>query len=89
MKLIELYSSIKIPCEIKVLSGFNGKVLCHNYQNKLNQVDVGEREVSTIWPEFKVDSLSGYGRTIRPILKVFVDGKEEYESEILKKGKSK
>lgn len=88
MKLIELYTSIKIPSEIKVLSGFNGKVLCHNYQNKPNQVDVGEREVGTIWPDFKVDSSLGYGRAIRPILKVFVDGKEECESEILKKGKS-
>lgn len=46
MKLIELYSSIKIPCEIKVLSGFNGKVLCHNYQNKPNQVDVGNEKLT-------------------------------------------
>ena len=77
MTLQELYEVNK--GELKVMSGFNGKILCYNYlPNKHG--DLGKRQVLSVWPEVKVIK-STLGDYAKAIMSVFVDGAEEAKKE--------
>ena len=65
---------------IKVMSGYNGKVLAKQYNPKKHK-HISNREICSIWSEIEVRNSSGFTQIIRPILCVYVNGKEEYETE--------
>lgn len=60
---------------LKVMSGFNGKVLCHRFKGDKHQ-EIGSREVLSVWPEFSVTN-SGYSSHATAILCVYADGHKE------------
>ena len=64
---------------IKVMSGYNGKILCHEYSPDKHKV-LSEREVVAVWSEMKVIA-SVYGNYAKAIMSVYVNGKEEYDKE--------
>ena len=45
MKVKEFYKYIKAP--LKIISGFNGKVLCRNYQPRLHDEKFGDVEYNS------------------------------------------
>ena len=59
---------------IKVLSGYNGKVLARRF-NPNKHKELGERFVLRIWSEIEVDKLSN--NTAQSILVCYVEGKVE------------
>lgn len=65
---------------IKVMSGYNGKVLARQYNPKKHK-HISNREVISVWSEVEVQNSNGYRQTVRPILCIYVHGKEEYEAE--------
>ena len=73
MKVKELKKDCKSV--IKVLSGFNGKVLCHSF-DKGNHKEIAEREVTAIWGELLITD-SGFGNYAKAIICVYVDGEKE------------
>lgn len=68
--------------EIKILSGYNGKVLCRCYDT-VKHKDLGEREVLSLWPDIRISDTS-FGNWARPLLGVFVDGHIEAEKDVKK-----
>ena len=60
---------------LKVMSGFNGKVLCHRFKEDKHQ-EIGERKVVSVWPEISVTN-SGFSSHAAAILCVYVDGHKE------------
>ena len=71
--------------ELKVLSAFNGKVLCHNFNPKKHE-SIADREVSSVWAEIKVSANLSFSNYAKPIICVYVDGRKEYEEEKAKGG---
>ena len=71
--------------ELKVLSAFNGKVLCHNFNLKKHE-SIADREVSSVWAEIKVSANLSFSNYAKPIICVYVDGRKEYEEEMMKGG---
>ena len=60
---------------LKVMSGFNGKVLCHRFKEDKHQ-EIGAREVISVWPEISVTN-SGFSSSATAILCVSVYGHKE------------
>lgn len=81
MKLKEFAELCRSP--IKVLSAYNGKVLCHHF-DKEKHIEIGEREFHCCWSEIKVGN-STYGNWANSVICVYVDGHEEYLKEQQKK----
>ena len=65
---------------IKVISGFNGKVLAKRYDSKRHS-HIANREVVSIWSEVEAKKSSGFSQYVHPIICVYVDGHEEYVKE--------
>lgn len=82
MKLSEFYECF-CKSELKVLSAFNGKVLCHNFNPKKHE-SIADREVNTVWAEIKVSPNYSFGNYAKPIICVYVDGRKEYEETMAK-----
>ena len=74
--------TLKEACEllgidqIKVLSGYNGKVLAKRFNPK-KHATLGERKVIKIWSEF--ESSKYFKSVATTILVCFVDGGNEYK----------
>ena len=81
MKLNEFAELCRRP--IKVLSAYNGKVLCYHFDNK-KHIEIGEREFHCCWSEIKVGN-STYGNWANSVICVYVDGHEEYLKEDVEK----
>ena len=62
--------------ELKVMSGFNGKVLCRDFNHSKHD-ELGDREVLDVWAEIKVTNSVCFGNSAKPIICVYVDGAEE------------
>lgn len=70
---------------IKVMSSFNGKILCYNFNeyNKNHVEKIGNKEVSCFWADFESRG-GGFGSSAEPITCVYVIGDKEYEKELAK-----
>ena len=71
---------------LKVLSAYNGKVLCFVF-DETKHLEIAEREITSVWAEIKVTD-SSFGNYAKPIMCAFVDGRIEYEKEMAKKAVS-
>lgn len=84
MTLYGFYEHYSVPtCDIKVLSAYNGKLLCKRY-NPQKHGHLNSREVSSIWADVQVVK-GTFCSIAKPILCLYVDGREEYEEEQRKK----
>lgn len=80
MTVKDLSSLTRMP--IKVLSGYNGKVLCHAFKpDNEKHVAIGEREVSTFWADIKVTKGPLGSSIAQPVLCCYAGGAEEYAKE--------
>lgn len=71
---------------LKVLSAYNGKVLCYQF-NPDKHAEIGKREISDcVWAEMNVVK-SPFGNYARPIMCCYVNGSVEYEKERNKNAK--
>lgn len=87
MKLKELYESVNFYSLVEVRSGFNGKMLCRNFDPKKHN-EIGERELVSMWADTKKHR-NDPGAPVCPVLCCYVDGRPEYEKEeALKDGDS-
>lgn len=87
MKLKELYEGVNFYSLVEVRSGFNGKVLCRNFDPKKHS-EIGERELVSMWADTKKHR-NDLGAPVCPVLCCYVDGRPEYErEEALKDGDS-
>lgn len=77
MTVSELFDRCKVQSTLKVMSAFNGKVLCHNF-NPEKHKEIGERRVSTVWADILVRD-TGFGHYASPIMCVYADGLKEME----------
>ena len=83
MTVNELYSELEIQSPMKILSAYNGRVLCHDFKpEKEEHKKLGERKLLDIWAEMRVIQNSGFGNRVDVILCAFVDGSQEYEKEL-------
>ena len=73
MTVAELGSVVKSP--IKVMSAYNGKVLCHRYKPEKHK-EIDEREVYSVWTEIKLIN-NAYGNYAEPIICCYADGTKE------------
>ncbi len=60
---------------VKVMSAFNGKILCHKYDDQKHQ-EIGQRVVRSFCADIKCKD-DGYGSIARPYICVFADGTPE------------
>ena len=74
LTLLQLYHMSHSP--IKVMSGYNGKVLCNRFDEKKHQ-HLAEREVIAVWAEIVATKAIAYDNIARPQLCVYLHGKEE------------
>lgn len=79
MTLNEFYKYCSPSAEIKVLSGFNGKVLCKKFKPLLHSEKYGNRKILNIWSEIAVKN-DIFGNRAKPILVCYVDGFEEFKN---------
>ena len=84
MTLSEFYEH-HCKSDLKVLSAFNGKVLCRNF-NPQKHVEIADREVHSVWAEIVVTTRCSFGNYAKPIICVYVDGRKEYEETVAKGG---
>ena len=62
--------------DIKVMSGFNGKVLCKRFNPK-KHTEIANREIVSVWSEICVSKPMGYSNEAFAEICVYVDGKNE------------
>lgn len=79
MKVIEFYEEY-CQGKLKVMSAYNGKILCKRFDPE-KHIEVGERELSTIWAEIEAPKHGGFNQFAMPIIFAYVDGSVEYEKE--------
>lgn len=63
--------------KIKVMSAYNGKILCKTF-NSEKHTEIGEREVISIWCEIEATKPSGYYNIALPVMCVYANGAKEY-----------
>ena len=63
--------------KIKVMSAYNGKILCKAF-NPEKHTEIGEREVISIWCEIEATKPSGYYNIALPVMCVYANGAKEY-----------
>lgn len=63
--------------KIKVMSAYNGKILCKAF-NPEKHTEICEREVISIWCEIEATKPSGYYNIASPVMCVYADGIKEY-----------
>lgn len=86
MTLAELAKMCNTPVCVK--SGFDGKILCKRFDSQ-KHVEIGSREVSTVWAEIKVENTGGFSSYAHPVLMAFVDGSPEYKAKLRKMEENK
>lgn len=80
MTLKGLYEiGVRFYSLVEVRSGYNGKILCRNFDPKKHS-EIGERELLSMWADIKKPSKSP-GTEVYPVLCCYVDGGPEYEKE--------
>lgn len=84
MTVQEFFQSCECKSQLKVLSGYNGKVLCYSYDPK-KHTEIGEREMLDIWADVRVSN-HPFGNIAIPILCCYASGTKECEAEMLKRG---
>lgn len=62
--------------DIKVMSGFNGKVLCKRFNPK-KHTEIAEREIISVWSEIRANKPMGYRNAAFAEICVYVNGKKE------------
>ena len=62
--------------DIKVMSGFNGKILCKRF-NPEKHTEIAKREVVTVWSEIRANKAMGYNNAAFAEICVYVNGKKE------------
>lgn len=77
MKVREFYKYISMGTNLKIKSGYNGKILCNNYTPRMHDKKYGDRVIKTIWSEIKTFG-NGFDSLAKPILVCYVDGEIEY-----------
>ena len=70
MKLNELEANINIHSLLEVRSGYNGKVLCRNFDRK-KHIEIGERELVSLYASTKKQG-DDPGGWIYPVLCCYV-----------------
>ena len=83
MTVLEMFNNYRFRSSLKVMSGYNSKVLCQKFSPD-KHLDIGKREVISVWADITVTKVT-FGSYAQPILCVFVNGSEEYEKEQRKK----
>ena len=82
MTVNELYNEIGVESPMKILSAYNGRVLCYSFNlEKEKHQALGERIILNIWAEINVSKRLGFGNYADVILCAYVDGTPEYEKE--------
>lgn len=73
--------SVYTKSTLKVMSGYNGKVLCHAFKpDNEKHAAIGKREVISVWAD--VQAVKGaYGGITRAIFCCYAGGAEEYAKE--------
>ena len=80
MTINELYSKVQIRSPMKILSAYNGRVICYNFNpNKEEHKKLGERQILDIWAEMRVTQNAGFGNRADVIICAYADGFQEYE----------
>lgn len=77
---VKEFSTLAHSTVIEVRSGYNGKILCKNY-NPRKHKDISDRKIISVWSEIRVTGSSGFTNFAKPIICVFVLGDVEYDSE--------
>ena len=62
--------------DIKVMSGFNGKVLCKRFDPK-KHTEIASREIVSVWSEIEASKSMGYRNFAHANMCVFVNGARE------------
>ena len=62
--------------DIKVMSGFNGKILCKRF-NPQKHTEIAEREVVAVWSEIRANKAMGYSNVAFAEICVYVNGAKE------------
>ena len=83
----ELSNYFHCKTDIKVISGFNDKILCKRF-DKDKHIEIGEREVLEIWSEVEIRN-SIWGSYAKSIICVCVHGGKEAKLDYEKKNKVK
>lgn len=83
MTVKEFVETFRVESTLKVLSGYNGKVLCYKF-NKDKHIDVGDREITSIFADLSIKD-NGFGKYAYPIICVYVNGYEEYKNDKINK----
>lgn len=73
MKVAELAQVAQTS--MKVMSAYNGKVLCQRFDPKKHKA-IGEREVASVWADLVILK-DVFGNQAKPIICVYADGTEE------------
>lgn len=76
MTVEDFYKTCDVKSRLRVLSGYNGKILCYAYDTT-KHAEIGKREISCVWAEITVTK-SCFGDYASPIMCCYVDGAEEY-----------
>lgn len=74
-----LYEACDCQSPLKVMSGYNGKVLCFAYKPE-KHLNIGKREICALWAEIEVTKRP-FGDFAKPALCCYVHGEEEYREE--------
>lgn len=83
MTVNELYSEIRVRSPMKILSAYNGRVLCYNFNpEKEKHQALGEREIQYIRAETRISQNAGFGNFADVILCAYVEGYPEYEKSV-------
>ena len=62
--------------DIKVMSGFNGKILCKRF-NPQKHTEIADREVVAVWSEIRSNKSMGYSNSAFAEICVYVNGAKE------------
>lgn len=83
MTVNELCNEIQIQSPLRLLSAYNGRVLCYEFNpQKDEHKKLGGRKVYDIWAEMRVTQNAGFGNWADVVICAFVDGYPEYEKEL-------
>lgn len=77
MTVSELFEKCKVQSTLKVMSAFNGKVLCHNFNPEKHE-EIGNRRVECVFADIVVRE-SGFGHYASPVMCVYANGLKEME----------
>lgn len=64
---------------MKIMSSYNGKVLCHRFDPEKHK-EIGEREVISVWADLCIVK-GPFGDSAKAIIRCYAHGGEEYCAE--------